>query len=424
MTRLAQAIFNRRMLACLLLGFSSGLPLTLLVTLQQVWLYDSGVTKLAVGGFALARLPYSWKFLWAPLLDRFQLGSLGRHRGWAFATQLALCLSLAAFGLFQPAEQIEWIFALTVVVALIGATQDIVLDAYRREVLPDAELGLGTSLFVNAYRVAGLVPGSLAYVLADHLPWKWVFPIVALFMLVGVAGAWVAPRLPPQAEAPTTLRQAVVGPFREFFMRGNLRAALLLLLFMVLYKIGDNLATSLLQPFYLDLGFTKTEIGAVVKTSSLVSMVVGSLIGGLVMVKVGINRALWLFGVVQLVSILGFAALAEVGKSLPMLAGAVVFEYLGIGLGTSAFVAFLARATSKQFSATQYALFSSFVALPGSFTGIAAASLIDTLGYTRFFLLCTAMAIPGMLLLFKVAPWSETQSAAGADDQRAVGGQN
>ncbi len=416
MARLLQAVFNRRMLVCMLLGFSSGLPLLVIAQLLPIWFREDGLSLVTIGAFGLTKLPYSWKFLWAPLLDRFSLGGLGRHRGWAIITQLALVVLLGGFGFFRPSFSVYAIAGLTLAVAIFGATQDIVLDAYRRELLPDEELGLGTSLFVNAYRVAGLVPGSLALWLADFLPWFFVFWLVGVFMLVGVVGTWLAPRLPEQHDAPTTLTQAVVGPFKEFFTRTDLRSALLLLLFMFLYKFGDNLATALLQPFYLDVGFTKSEIAAVVKTTSLASMVAGSLIGGLVIVKVGINRSLWLFGVVQMVSILGFAALSEIGHNLSALAGAVMFEYLGIGLGTAGFVAFLARATSKSFSATQYALFSSFVALPGLFVGIVAGYVIQAIGYTQFFLICTALALPGMLLLFKVAPWNADASLGGGSD--------
>ena len=404
--RLWGLVFNRRMLACALLGFSSGMPLYVLIQLLPAWFRTEGLSLATISSFSLLKLPYTWKFLWAPLLDRFSLPRLGRHRGWMLLAQLLLLAVVGAFAFFEPTVSTFAIAVLALLVAIFSATQDIAVDAYRRELLPDAELGLGNSVFVNTYRIAGLIPGGLALPLAERLPWSSVYWIVASFMLVGVIGTFLAPPVSVPVQAPTRLKEAVVGPFVEFFTREDYKAALVLLLFLFFYKLGDNLATTLITPFYIDLGFTLTEIGTVVKVSSLWSTVVGSLVGGVVIAKVGINRSLWVFGVVQMVSILGFALLSELGRSMIALVAAVTFEYLGVGLGTAAFVAFMARATSKHFSATQYALFSSFVALPGVIAGALAGLVIEAIGYTQFFLLCTLLALPGMLLLFKVAPWN------------------
>jgi PAT family beta-lactamase induction signal transducer AmpG len=292
-------------------------------------------------------------------------------------------------------------------VALFSATQDIALDAYRRELLPDEELGLGNSLFVNLYRLAGLVPGGLALVVADRAPWSTVHAMVASFMLVGMLATWLAPEPEIPVGSPSSLREAVVGPFLEFFGRSDLRSALLILAFMFCYKLGDSMATALLTPFYLDIGFSMTQIGTVAKLVGLWSTVIGGLLGGLVIARIGINRSLWVFGVVQMTSILGFAVLAKLGPMLGLLGVVVAFEYLGVGLGTAAFVAFIARATDKRFTATQYALFSSFIALPRTVASASTGYLIESVGYTQFFLLCTLLALPGMLLLCKVAPWRE-----------------
>jgi MFS transporter, PAT family, beta-lactamase induction signal transducer AmpG len=403
-------LFTRKTLVCALYGFSSGLPFYVLVSLLPAWLRKEGVALAQISALTWVRAPYTWKFAWAPLVDRISFGFLSRRRDWALGTQLLLAVATAGFGQLSPVDGIWPIAVLGLLVAVFGATQDIAIDAYRRELLSDLELGFGNSVAVNAYRLAGLVPGGLALLLADHAPWSVVFLMVSAFMFVGVVGTWLAPVVESEA-SPSSLIQAIAGPFREFFSRGDLKQTFGTLAFLFLYKLGDNLATTLATPFYLDMGFTLTEIGSLVKVVSLWSMVVGSLLGGWVMSRIGINRALWLFGAFQMLSILGFALLAETGRNLAVLGLVVLLEYLGIGLGTAAFVAFIAKATNQRYSATQYALFSSFVALPGILCGSVAGLLVEHLGYTQFFLLCTALAVPGLLLLPRVAPWQQTEGS-------------
>jgi PAT family beta-lactamase induction signal transducer AmpG len=337
---------------------------------------------------------------------------------WMLITQIGLLASIAALGLFAPASEIVPILWLTAAVALLSATQDIALDAYRREILSESELGLGNSVHVNAYRIAGLVPGSLSLILADRLPWLQVFVITALFMLPGMLLALFAREPDVAGNAPKTLRDAVVEPFHEFINRAGLREALLILAFIFLYKLGDSMCTALATPFYLDMGFAKSEIGIVAKNAGLWPAVIGGLIGGLWMVKLGINRALWLFGVVQLVSIFGFAWLAWIGRhetvgalELTQLALVIGFEALGVGLGTAAFVAFIARATHPLYTATQFALFTSLAAVPRTFINATTGYLIEILGWFPFFMLCALLAVPGMLLLLKVAPWNPPLAA-------------
>jgi PAT family beta-lactamase induction signal transducer AmpG len=406
------SLLNRRMLACLLMGFSSGLPFYITTGMLQAWLRTRGLALRDIGLFTLTSAPYAWKFVWAPLLDRYTPPFLDRRRGWALMAQIVLAVAIAAFGLFDPVQSTTSVALVALAVAFFSATQDIALDAYRRELLPDSELGLGNSLFVNAYRIAALVPGGLALILADRLPWRFVYPIVAAFMLVGIVANLLAPPLAARAVAPKSLAEAVVGPFREFFSRQDLGGALLLLAFMLLYKLGDGMATALLTPFYLDLGFSMTQVGTVAKVVGLWASVAGSLIGGVTITRIGINRALWIFGLVQMLAILGFAVLARVGPSVSLLGAVVAFEYLGVGLGTSAFVAFLARATDKRFTATQFALFSSVVALSRTLASALTGFLVELVGYPWFFVLCVLLGVPGMLLLFKVAPWT-------AEDARA-----
>jgi PAT family beta-lactamase induction signal transducer AmpG len=395
------------MLICIFIGFSSGMPLYVLVQLVPAWLRSSDVDLATIGLFALVSLPYTWKFLWSPLMDRFTLPFLGRRRGWALLTQLALLLSIGLLGSVDPRESLQLIAVLVFAVSLFSASQDIVIDAYRRELLADDELGTGNSFFINAYRMSSLVPGSLALILSDHLPWSTVYWVTAGFMLVGVLTTLVIREVSDDSLAPHSLREAVIEPFREFFRRDGAAAALAILAFMFLYKLGDNMATALATPFYLDMGFSRSEIGAIAKVAALWSVIAGSIIGGLAMLRLSINRALWLFGFVQLITILGFAWLSVVGHSPVGLFVVVSAEYLGVGLGTVALTAYIARETSRAFTATQFALFTSFIAVPRTFANASTGFLIEAVGYTSFFLLCTAVAVPGMLMLLKVAPWKE-----------------
>ena len=395
------------MLVCVFLGFTSGMPLYVLVQLVPAWLRSHDVDLATIGLFSLMSLPYTWKFLWSPLMDRFSLPFLGRRRSWALVTQIVLFFAIGMMGRFDPAQSLTAIVAVVFTVSLFSASQDIVIDAYRRELLADDELGTGTSFFVNAYRLASLVPGSLALILSDHLPWPVVYWITASFMLVGVVTTLVIREVSNDKMAPHTLREAVIEPFREFLSRDGVGAAFAVLAFMFLYKLGDNMATALATPFYLDMGFSLTEIGSIAKVAALWSVIAGSVIGGIAMLKLSINRALWVFGFVQLITILGFAWLSVVGHSPVGLFMVVSAEYLGVGLGTVALTAYIARETSLAFTATQFALFTSFIAVPRTVANASTGFLIEAMGYTQFFLLCTAVAVPGMLMLFKAAPWKE-----------------
>jgi len=441
-----QQLFTRRMLICVFTGFSSGLPLYLLIQLLPAWLSTEHVNLKTIGLFALIMFPYTWKFLWSPLLDRYVVPVLGRRRGWMLLTQIGLLVAIASYGFASPASLsppiITWypilsgwlslpvfdwqsvtgflthpITFISILLAFFSATQDIVLDAYRRELLSDAELGLGNAVHVNAYRIAGLIPGSLALILSDYMAWSMVFLVTALFMLPGIAMTLLVAE-PHRAMPPKTLREAVVEPFHEFITRQGWRSALLILAFLFFYKLGDSMCTSLATPFYREMGFSNTEIGLVAKNAGLWPAVIGGLLGGIWMVRIGINRALWLFGVVQVAAIFGFAWLASVGYhaeitsvELAQLAIVISLEALGVGLGTVAFVAFIARTTHPAYTATQFALFTSLMAVPRTFANAATGWLVEGLGWTGFFLLCALLAIPGMLLLLKVAPWNEKSAA-------------
>jgi len=419
-----RVLVGRHMLICLFNGISAGIPLFFLYQLVPAWLRSEGVNLKTIGLFSLVGIPYTWKFLWSPLMDRFSLPFLGRRRGWMLVSQVALLITMASLGIFNPHHDMILIAVVSIIAAFFSASQDIVLDAYRRELLPDNELGLGNSMYVNGYRAAVFIPGGLGLILADRMSWSSVFVVVSLFMLIGIVKTLLINEAYVEFQRPKNLGDAVVIPFREFFCReGGISSAMTILAFLFFYKLGDNMATALSTPFYLDLGFSKTVIGSLVKLVNFWAMLLGSLIGGATIYKIGINRSLWLFGFVQMFSILGFAFLSEIGPNEMILAFVIGFEYLGVGLGTAALVAFMSKVTNKNFTATQFALFSSLIALPRTLANSTTGFLVEGIrpsdsiyydlfglwsgmGYTKFFLFCALCAVPGMFLLRWVAPWN------------------
>lgn len=426
-----RALCSKRMVICLLTGFSSGLPLFILINLLPVWFSSQGVSLRDIGLLALLLLPYNWKFAWAPLVDRYAPLGMGRRRGWLLLTQVGILIATASIGFLEPKVATTSVSMLALVIAILSATQDIVIDAYRREILPDNELGLGNAVFVNSYKVAALVPGSLSLILSDHVSWSAVFIVTAAFSIIGIITTLFISEPEIQNKSVRNLQQAIIEPFVEFFKRQGVWAALTLLAFMFLYKLGDSMAVALASPFYLSLGFTKTEIGVIAKNAGLWPNVLGGLLGGLWMVKLGINRALWLFGVLQTIVILGMYILAQTGPSRSLLAIVLALENFSFGLGTAAFVAFIARSASRTHVATQLALFTALAALPRSLLNSVSGFLVDGvpadapqfyhrvfdflmipqhgLGWSNYFILCYILALPGMFLLLKVAPWNEPE---------------
>ncbi len=403
---------NRRILICVFLGFTSGLPLFILLSLMQAWLAKSGLNIKTLGLFALVMFPYTWKFLWSPLMDRFHFGKLGRRRGWMLLTQIGLFFGIGIMGMLDPLTQVPLIAMTAALLAFLSASQDIAIDAFRREILPEQEMGLGSAVYVNAYKLSGIVPGALSLVLADILPWPTVFWITAAFMLPGLlCTLWVREPIIHGVQ-PQTLREAIVQPFWEFIHRAGWGNAVWVLVFIFLYKLGDSMATALATKFYIDLGFSMTQIGAVSKTVSLWASVVGGIAGGVWMVKLGINRGLWVFGFIQAIAILGFAGLAQIGANTVMLAIVIALEAFGVGLGTVAFVAYIMRETDPRYTATQFALFTSLMAVPRTFINSIVGYIVADIGWVNFFILCFILALPGMLLLPKIAPWNEKSRIA------------
>lgn len=398
---------NRRLLILIVQGFSSGLPLFILLNLLQAWLAKSGVNVKTLGLFALSMFPYTWKVLWSPLMDRYHFARFGRRRGWMALTQLLLFLAIGAMGMLDPASQTSAVVVMTGLVAFLSASQDVVIDAFRREILSDDEQGLGAAFYINAYKFAAIVPSALSLILADHMPWSPVFWITAAFMLPGLICTLLVKEPEVYGEPPKNLRDAIVLPFREFITRDGWRQALWILAFILLYKAGDGLAVALSTKFYIDKGFTLTQIGAIGKVTGFWASIAGGIVGGIWMVKLGINRGLWVFGVLQALGILGFALLAKSGADPVLLALAVGIDYfVDMGLGATAFVAFLSRSSDPRYTATQYALFSSLMVVPRTILNASAGFIVDTTGWFYFFIVCFLLAIPGLFLLPKVAPWS------------------
>lgn len=398
--QLIRQFFSPRMLIAFLMGFACGMPLLLTSTLLQAWMTDQGVDLATIGLYSLVGLPYTVKFLWAPIFDRFTLPFLGRRRGWLLVVQLLLILALAGLGMTDPG-QTPWLVALAALfVTLFSASQDIVVDAYRREDLTDNQLGLGSSLYVNGYRLGMLLAGSGGLILADHISFDRVYLLMAASLLLGVAVTLFCREPPLTRGTPRTFREAIVEPFIDYFSRDR---ALWLLLFILLYKIGDQMASTLTTPFYLSLGFSKTQIGTLAKLFGFWSTIVGGLLGGAILFRIGIVRSLWLFGILQAVGILSFMVLAFIGYSLPGLVVAIVVEQLTSGMGTSAYVAYMASLTNKRFTATQYALLSSCMGIPRVIVAAPAGWLADQVGWPLFFLGCAVAAVPGLLMLPLVA---------------------
>ncbi|MEW6599369.1 MAG: AmpG family muropeptide MFS transporter [Nitrospirota bacterium] len=405
-----KAIFSRKMLVSFLMGFACGLPLLLTISVLQAWMKEEGVDLAVIGMMALVGLPYTVKFIWAPFLDRFTLPFLGRRRGWLLVAQIALMLSIVGLALTDPGKN-PWMVAFAAfIVTFFSASQDIVVDAYRREDLSDEELGLGSSLYVNGYRVGMLLASGGGLIMADHMSFSMVYVIMAACMLPGVLTTLYTPEPDAPMGVPRSMKEAVIDPLVEYFTR---QGAIWILFFILLYKIGDTMASAITVPFYLDLGFSKTEIGAVVKLFGFWATIIGSLIGGLMMLKLGINRSLWVFGVLQAVSTAGFAMLARIGHNVPALSAVIGFENLSGGMGTAAYSAFMASITNKKFTATQYALLTSLMGVPRVIASAPTGFLAKYMGWENFFIGCVLIAIPGMLLLLKFAPWNPENSKSG-----------
>lgn len=387
-----------RIAAVMVLGFSSGLPLALTGSTLQAWLAVSAIDIKTIAWFSWIGLPYALKFLWSPLMDRYVPPLLGRRRGWMLLTQLGLIAGIAAMA-FSPPGEMLWLLGLAALwVAFMSASQDVVIDAYRTDVLVPSERGAGAAVGVFGYRMAMLASGALALVLGDQIGWQTTYGIMALLMLVGVFTAWLAPEPAAPVQVPRTLREAITQPLADMFSRPG---ALSLLALVLLYKFGDALAGTLTTAFLIrGVGFTPTDVGVVNKGLGLVSLLLGALAGGVMLTRMSLYRALFLFGVLQAISNLSFAWLAWAGKSYGLLVFAVGFENLASGMGTAAFVAFAMALCNHSFSATQYALLSAIASLGRILFGPAAGQMVQSLDWGGFFVLTFIAALPGLALVW------------------------
>jgi PAT family beta-lactamase induction signal transducer AmpG len=408
---------DRRMAVVFSQGFYSGLPLLLTISTLQAWFSDAQIGIKEIGALTLVGMPYTLKFLWSPIFDRFVPPFLGRRRGWMLITQFGLVLALIGISFCDPTSSLGPISFFAILIAFASASQDITIDAYRREYLPAESFGFGFSLAITGYRIGMIVAGSGALMLADTTSWPNVYRVMALIMAIGAVITFLCPEPQVKHDPPKSIRAAYVDPFVDFFTKPQ---ALWILAFILLYKIGDNFATSLTTPFYLKLGYTKTQIGAIAKVFAIWSTIIGGMIGGAAMAFLGMRRSLWIFGILQGSANLSFAALAalvplgaaqETAFSTAALAGAVTIENLTAGMGTAAYTAFMASMTNRRFTATQYALLSSLMGVPRVMVGVPAGWMAERLPWELFFIICTLLSIPGLLILFKVGKIAEEAEA-------------
>jgi PAT family beta-lactamase induction signal transducer AmpG len=394
---------SRRILVLVLLGFASGLPLFLTGSTLKGWMTDEKVSLGTIGLFSFVTLPYSLKVFWAPLLDRYSLPGLGRRRGWMLLMQAGMALALVQLARSQPRVDLYRVALLALAVAFTSATFDIAVDAWRAEALEQKYLGLGNSIHITAYRVAMLVSGGLAMILADIYGWRFSYLLMAGLTVLGMAGTWLAMNTDAVARAPRTLQEAVVGPGRDLFRR---RGIGLLLMFTVFYKLGDWLAEAMTIPFLMrGMGFTKMQIGTVQKTTAMVAIILGGLIGGWMLMRMSLRKALVICGFVQAGSILGFWAISLLGRHLPLLVAANTLENLAYGMGGSALVALLMGSCNRTYTGTQYALFSALTALPRTLFAGMTGFMADWYGWKLYFPICALAAIPGLLLLLLYDRW-------------------
>jgi MFS transporter, PAT family, beta-lactamase induction signal transducer AmpG len=411
-----QILANRRIAIMLPLGFASGLPLALTSGTLQAWLTVAGLDLKTIGIFTLVGLPYTLKFLWAPLMDRLVPPWLGRRRGWMLVTQMSVALGLAAMAVTGPGQRPEILGVLALVVAFLSASLDIVFDAYRTDVLLRPERGFGAAVWVNGYRCALLIASAGALLLADYIGWQNTYLLLAALMAAGVITILVSPEPSESGAAPASLAEAIGGPLKEFFTRPGVIGLLALI---VLYKVGDAVAASLQTAFLIGgMGFSVSEVGYV-KGLGIGATLIGALAGGVAMAKLGMVRSLLLFGLLQAVSNLGFMWLAWMGKSYMALTTSILVENVTGGMGTVAFVALIMSLCDHRYTATQFALLSSLEALGRVFSGRPSAELVEMVGWAQFFFWSFLVALPGIWLVWVLR--TQLHREMGRDAQGVAG---
>lgn len=408
-------IFSYKQLYTFFYGISSGLPLLLTLGTLQAWMTDANVDIKKIGLMSSVTLPYSLKMFWAPLIDRYVWPFLGRRRGWIVVFQVCVALAIALIGTLDPMNNLMYFAVAAMLLTFFSASQDIVIDSYRREILADNELGLGSSMYIMGYRIGMIMAGAMALKLAHFYGpevgqvkvWSYIYYLMAGIMLVFTALSVFAPKESDEIKPPASLKKAIIEPVVEFLTR---KEALWLLSFILLYKIGDSMASTLTTPFILKMGYTKNQLADIGKIFGMIATIGGGFLGGVIILKWNINRSLWIFGILQAVSTYGFSLLSMAPVETEYLAAVIAFENLASGMGTAAYAAFMAKLTDVRYTATQYALLTSLMALPRTLISAPTGYLAEAVGWNLFFLICTVIAIPGMLLLFKVAPWNEKEA--------------
>lgn len=400
--------FNRRILTVLALSFSSSLPLAMVGGTLQAWLATEKVDITTIGWFSLVGLPYTWKFLWSPFFDRYTARFLGPRRGWMIILQLLLIIGIACMGISNPHSHLQWLAILAICVAFLSASQDIVIDAYRVEVLRPHERGAGAGVTNLGGRLALLLSGAGALILSDHLSWNYVYGIMAALLTIGILATLFGPEPEQSIVHPKSIKDAVIDPFLDFFKRKD---AIAMIFFVALYKFSDAFSMALATPFLLDVGFTKTQIGVAFKGVGMAATIVGALSGGLIIARIGLNRSLWIFGALQAFSNFGFILLTYLGNSFPLLLTIMGIDNICGGLGSAAFLAFLMSICNVRYTATQYALLSSVMALTRIFVGPPAGYVVKAYGWPTFFFISIILAIPGLLLLNRFAPWKDKKTS-------------
>lgn len=390
---------NRKIAIVALLGFSSGLPLALTGGTLQAWMTIDGIDLSTIGIFALVGIPYTFKFLWSPLMDRFFMPFLGRRRGWILIAQIGLIIGITAMASLSPRESIYQLGILALIVSFLSASQDIVIDAYRTDILHEKERGAGVAVHVMGYRIALLLSGAFAMIISEVIGWKNTYLLMAAIMLLGVLATFFGEE-PENPSYPKNFNEAVIGPLKNYFSKNM---AITLLFLIVLYKLGDAYAGTMTTPFLIrGVGFSAGEVGAINKGLGFVSVIFGALIGGALMSRLGLFHSLLVFGALQAISNLSFMILSWIGKSYSMLIFAVAFENISGGMGTTAFVSLLMALCDQRYSATQYALLSSLASLGRIFISPTSGFLVESVGWPLFFLITALLALPGLWLLLRM----------------------
>lgn len=389
------SFLNKKQFVILLLGFSSGLPLALTGGTLQAWLKESKVDLSLIGYLSAVSVPYTYKFLWAPALDTIQISSLGIRRGWILFSQFLLILAIIGLGSLNPTSELSMVATVALAVAFLSATQDIAIDAYRRELLSDSELGQGAAVSQLGYRLGMILSSGIALIIADNFGWSITYYVMAASLIIGVVATLVSTE-PVQTKKSSPKLADFILPFKDFFSRAKWPELLLLIL---LYKVTDAFAMALTTPFLLELGFSKTDIGSVLKIVGVIATILGSLVAGWLMTRLSLRSALIYFGMAQLLANFAYYALSVIGPSFEVFTVSVIIENFGSGLGTAAFVAFLMAITNREFSATQYSLYTSIAALSRLLVQLPSGDIAKYCGWSGYFLLSVALGIPAVVLV-------------------------